>query len=885
MSDSTWNLLEDKTAFRSIIETSLDGFFIASATDGRFLDVNRALTTMLGYSRADMLAMSVFDIQATKTPEDVRRIMMKIVKNPGVEVRHRNQHRHATGSVLEVEFSVRYLAIQGGIFVAFIRDMTENLAIAQNLTNSRALEEANLSKSQFLANMSHEIRTPMNAILGLSQLGMEIDAQLPPKARDYYQKINQSASALLDIVNDVLDYSKVEAGRLELESIGFYLEDLLEQIVDLFVTRVEERGLELVVGIAPHVPGMLMGDPLRLRQILNNLVSNAIKFTHQGHIVMEVEMEKPMADGQAALSFFVRDTGIGLTTEQKARLFQPYMQADNSITRRYGGTGLGLTISQRLAGMMGGCITVESHWHAGSTFRFDVTLDVAQNVCPLPPAASLRQGMHVLVIDDWSISRGVVVEMLRHWNCRVEEAASALEALAILKKATTEGNTLDAFDLVFVDWGMREVDSSEIVRNIQKVMRSRQLPRQSIVAMTTATGRNPLLRPLRGMGVDAVLAKPVLPSALLGIITQFQQGAWFDLPPPTDDANSVNDVHSIRGAHILLVEDNAINQQVVIEFLEKQGFRVTTAWNGQEALTLLEKSPTGFDAVLMDLQMPIMDGLEAARCIRAQPRWSQLPIIAMTAAVLLEDQQACRHAGMNDYLIKPITPLHLSKALVSHIPPFDWRERQELPGLELQGLTRLLGGNRARLVQLLHQFGNDFGNGADHVAQLLANQQSDKAIAYLHQIKGTAANLGAVLIQKTAAVLEAELRNEEPSTGLSAFTRAMEITLRSISSLHQPMVIPIMSEDRGCQHCQWADVQTHLQTVRTALENHEFIPRETIEKLLSLIACRLMQQQIQVLIRQVDACNYVAALSTLDTLLCSEGYDFTGTCHDQPPPP
>ena len=912
MFDSNWNLLEDKTAFRSIIETSLDGFLIASAVDGRFLDVNHAFTTILGYDRTQMLTMSVFDIQALKPPEEVRRIMASIIKKPGVEVRHRNQHRRANGSMVEVEFSVRYLDIQGGIFVAFVRDMTESLAMSEKIAISHAREEANTSKSQFLANMSHEIRTPMNAILGLSQLGMEIDAQLPPKARDYYQKINQSATALLEIVNDILDYSKVESGRLELESIEFYLEDLIEQVVDLFITRVEEKGLVLAVRIAPHVPTLLLGDPLRLRQILNNLVSNAIKFTHQGEIVLEVD-GKLLENARAALSFSVRDTGIGLTAEQQTRLFQPYMQADNSITRRYGGTGLGLAISQRLATLMNGHITVESDFHTGSTFRFAVELGIPQNVCSLSPAHALHP-LHILVIDDWMVARRIVADTLRSWNFDVEEASNITEALARINQATRENKP---FDLVFLDWNMQEMNAADVARHIQKVRQVQRLAHQSIVAMTMTTCHDPILRIPQGVGVDSMMVKPILPSKLLQVVQRFQRGEWPDIPETAtaiatpikteESTNSTNlatsadvlPIYSEQDVHILLVEDNAINQQVIIESLTKQGFHITSAWNGEEALALLENSPRPFDAVLMDLQMPVMDGLEATQRIRAQMRWNQLPIIAMTAAVLLEDRQACRQAGMNDYLTKPIHPLHLLKTLVRHIPKLHLHNQPELVGLELQNITQVLNGNRTKVIQLLHQFSNDFGNAADHVTQLLIRHEQTQAIAYLHQIKGTAANLGATLIQKTAAALESSLRKNEAPTGLPAFTKAMEVTLHSIATLRhansaelgianematvthatKPNANANTNDFLNCQYCQWQKAQGLLQRMYQSLKSHEFVPREQVEEILLLVACPLMHHQLQPLLQQIDACNYAAASATIDTFLCPAGHNLTGACH------
>ncbi|MDP1606125.1 MAG: response regulator [Rhodocyclaceae bacterium] len=541
--------------------------------------------------------------------------------------------------------------------VAEVADAMGAMLVVVNQSKLEA-EKANSAKSEFLANMSHEIRTPMNAIIGLSDLALGLPGT-SPKLRDYLTKIHSSSNALLSIINDILDYSKVEAGRLELDAIEFRVEDMLSNIGDLFNVRAEQKGLEIVFEVPVDVPPVLIGDPLRLSLILNNLVGNAVKFTETG--VIHVKLARlEQRDDAVIIQFSVRDTGIGMTGEQASHLFQPFTQADGSITRRYGGTGLGLSISNRLVELMGGEIEVVSLPGKGSCFGFTVPLREARNSRIERSPADLR-GMRVLVVDDLEIARWSLCEILRAWGFSVAESGDGKEALELINQAAGQGNP---FEIILTDWQMPEMDGIDLAREVYAEVAEHTLAKMPVIIMVTAFSRDHLQQAARGVEFDAVLTKPVNASGLFDAIMRVQGGFLIEATAqPYSDL--FEQAAPIRGAHILLVEDNEINQTVAQDLLERMGFLVSIADNGLQALERLQAET--FDAVLMDLQMPVMDGLEAASRIRQQPRLAGLPVIAMTAAVLPCDREACAAVGMNDHVAKPIVPQNLLTALLKWI--------------------------------------------------------------------------------------------------------------------------------------------------------------------------------------------------------------------------
>ncbi len=590
-------------------------------------------------------------------------------------------------------------------------------------------EDATKAKSEFLANMSHEIRTPMNAIMGMAHLAMKTD--LTAKQYDYLKKVDISAKSLLGIINDILDFSKIEAGKMDMESVDFQLEDTLENISTLVGIKTQEKGLELLFKTDPAVPRALVGDSLRLGQILINLSSNAVKFTDTGEIVVATELVKK-DKAQVTLKFSVHDTGIGMTAEQAAKLFQPFAQADSSTTRKYGGTGLGLTISKRLAEMMGGEIWVESNPGRGSTFSFTANLGLGKERAKkrFKPASELR-GMKVLVVDDNATSRSIFQEMLESFSFEVSLTSSGEEGIKELEAASED----KPFELVIMDWKMPGMDGIEASKRIKDHKGLSKIPP---IILVTAYGREEVMQQAEQVGLEGFLLKPVNSSMLFDTIMQ----AFGEAVPETSriaqrHEQEAEALRHIRGAQLLLVEDNEINQQVAREILEGAGLNVTIATNGQEAVNAVTES--NYDAVLMDVQMPVMDGYTATKEIRKwesrkeksevgmrppahrglrlrpggnaesevrgqraedrgqksddgrvasnlQPPTSNIPIIAMTAHAMAGDEDKSIQAGMNGHVTKPIDPDRLFATLQKWIQPSEKRAQIQQPEVDVERL-------------------------------------------------------------------------------------------------------------------------------------------------------------------------------------------------------
>ena len=621
--------------------------------------------------------------------------------------------------------------------------------------------------------MSHEIRTPMNAIMGMSFLAQ--NTNLSDQQRDYVNKIQQSGQHLLGIINDVLDFSKVEAGMLQIESLPFVLEGLMDEVAGLVMEKASGKQLELVIDVASDVPGLLVGDALRLRQILINLANNAVKFTERGSIDINVRVLDRRADG-VLLRFEVQDTGIGLTQEQISRLFQSFVQADASTTRKYGGTGLGLAISKQLAELMGGSVGVDSTVGVGSTFWFTARIAVGQGESVSRRNATDACDRRVLVVDDNDHAREVAVGLLQQMGFAVAAADSGAAALDLLVTDPTP------WDLVLLDWQMPDLNGLQTAQRI----RALNLPSHPKLVMMTAYSREDPLALAEYAGVPDVLGKPLNPANLYDTLRRILIRGPGALPRgevrhPTSTALNTQ---ALQGLQVLLAEDNAMNQQVATELMADVGIRVDVAGNGREALAMAQAKP--YDLILMDMQMPEMDGLDATVALLALPGWPGTPIIAMTANAMAADRQRCHDVGMVAFVAKPVDPdqlfrtlLQWSPALVKTEPiapetiakPNPTGERQPTASnlASVAGLNQTLGlrrvaGHVPRYQALLGRFVEDQADGVSRI--LVALQTGDFAAAELgaHTLKGLAGTIGAQGVQDAAAAVESALRTHQTDT-------------------------------------------------------------------------------------------------------------------------
>ena len=798
----------------NIVENIPDMVFVKDAATLRFVRFNKAGERLLGYPREEFIGKDVHDM-FPKDEADFFALKDRAVLElrQMVDVPEERVHtRHGPRLVHTMKIPILDVHGEPQFLLGISRDITEQKRADEELRRHREhLEEmilertaqlvvakeqadaANQAKSDFLANMSHEIRTPMNAILGMAYLALQsgLDAQ----QLHYVQRVHGAAESLLGIINDILDFSKIEAGKLDIEAIPFNLGDVMDSLANLVGMTAEQKGLELLFAQPPQLPLALVGDPSRLGQVLLNLGYNAVKFTERGEVTVGVEVVARTA-ADVRLRFEVRDTGIGMTPAQQQRLFQPFSQADASTSRRYGGTGLGLAISRHLVRLMGGEIEVESTLGAGSRFHFALRFDLqAAPAATVPIDAAGLQGSRVLIVDDNAGAREILSAMSRALGLRTDTADDGQDAL---RKVTLADAGDEPYRLVLLDWKMPGIDGVECAWLLARREGGRH-PMPTVL-MLTAFNRDDVRQRLadRNVAVGALLIKPVTPSALFdacGAVLGVAQHR--PLRSAKREEAMLADQDRLRGVRLLLVEDNAINREIALTILNRAGIVTGVACDGKEALDMLERER--FDGVLMDCQMPVMDGYAATRALRSQPRWRNLPVIAMTANAMVGDRDKALAAGMSDHIAKPIKVEQMFATLVRWIRPraggssvptgSAGSEARADPLAELTSIDSRAGvaammGDSTLYVHLLRMFRDRESDFAERFRAAGARGDAAAAMRMAHDLKSVTGSLAVSGVHEAACALErACIDGDDPEH--------LEMLLQHVDRLLSPVIVEL----------------------------------------------------------------------------------------------
>jgi hemerythrin-like metal-binding protein/PAS domain S-box-containing protein len=865
-------LQESRRFLSEIIENSGSQIYFKD-NQGVYKTVNRQWEAITGLSREQALGQNDTALFPPETASQFHQ-NDRLVLERGELIEFEETLPTPTGirSFISIKFPLRDRQGQIIGLTGMNTEITERKRAEKELLARQAAETASRAKSQFLANMSHEIRTPMNAIIGFTYL-MQRDP-LTPRQADQLSKILSSAHHLLQIINDILDLSKIESNKFTLERKDFHLSRMIDHVCSMLSEKIISKNLNFQIDL-DHAPFALLGDELRLEQILLNLLSNAAKFTEQGQIVLRVRVLRQNQD-EIWLRFEIHDSGIGMNAEQLQRLFKPFEQADASTTRRFGGTGLGLVLSRHMVELMGGKIGVESQPEQGSLFWFEIPLQLAEELDATPPPLlqSLR-GKQVLIIDDHSADREILCELLQELGLQAKAADSGPAGLQKIQEADQTGSP---FDLILLDGRMPEMDGLETAFQIQKL----PLNHAPSYLMITAYREQFSPEALKAAGIHSILAKPVTPSQLQDALQEALHQAK-KTPQAFSHVNTQQEkTLSLRQrTTVLLVEDNLINQEVALELLKLVGLEVTVANDGQEAVKLAKEQ--SFDLALMDIQMPIMDGLQATREIRKLPGWAEIPILAMTANAFKEDREICLAAGMNDHVAKPVDPQNLYASLIRWLPkqieiaarqitpPTTERIKPEnqtllkaleqIPNLNLQvGLHNVLG-NALRYWQLLQQFQARYAQAATEMKTCFQQGDYTNLRQKAHALKGVAGVLGISGLQQLAAEIERHARQEDPAGDtflqLEALDTELNEFLRHLQAID--ILAPANESPPELDKMTLAKILTELEGL---LSSYDTSANTLFEKnYLALKHC--FGEKMQHLGQALEAFDYEAALQTL----------------------
>ena len=820
----------------AILEATPQALLLVDA-DGKVRRWNRQALTLFGYDDEAMEGIRVESLM----PEEYRKS----------HVGHRHAYIHdndargktalrremvvltADGRQIPVETSLALLDDSDEpLVIATLYDLTERKEAERLIHEAREqAEAASHAKSSFLANMSHEIRTPMNAIIGLLYLLQR--ERHPPQLSIQLKKIDTAAHALLGIINDILDYSKIEAGKLDIEEVPFNLEEVLDNVVNVTSMAAKNKDIELFFIRCGKVPVQLEGDPLRLGQILINLVNNAVKFTEQGEVSVSIERLADR-DGRPRVGFCISDTGIGMDEQTVANIFKPFEQADSSTTRRFGGTGLGLAIVRQLVAMMEGELSVESEPGKGTLFRVDLPLKRSGRTVDYRAYDKRAfQKLRVLAVDDNPTALLVLEEILNEFGCSATLATDAESALELWRNA--RGGDAP-YDLVLMDWRLPGMDGVKAAKTIKEEGGS-DAP---VVIMETAYGREELAGELEGSDVDALLGKPITSSSLFDTMVRLIEPSREEEERVAEPLSSV----SLAGLNLLLVEDNEVNQEVAKAMLSGVGAHVTVADHGAEALTRLEELGDAVDAVLMDVQMPVMDGMEATRRIRERGEWVKLPVIAMTANASVRDREACLAAGMNDHVPKPIDPEHLFTTLTrwakprrgeAHAPASiqaaDERPSAQgrLPGIDVEQALGRLNHDGALLHQLLKRLIQDSGPAVPRARELLAGGDRPGAQRLIHSLKGVSGNLAAERIYQTAVELDQLLKGDDAVD--PALFEELEAAFAEVAAGHAGQALRGDHKEAGGEAADADTLRALAADLRDSLERQNMAASQQLDAL------------------------------------------------------